>query len=188
MVSVAFAIRPPSSRTVDVGQLGGPRGPNAAPFPPIDAASDVPVCEAPAAGALASILHRLKAGTVYMMSMLYQAYQNHMDLMAPWRSGAASALGISIWCPAASRTASCARLSAALELISRSTLTYARPAYDIDRVHGRQPGVGGDRGGGLCDAVRLAAALQEARHARSSRRCCWWRRCPAISRRCCAAR
>ena len=27
-----------------------------------------------------------------MMSMLYQAYQNHMDLTEPWRSGAASAL------------------------------------------------------------------------------------------------
>ena len=26
------------------------------------------------------------------MSMLYQAYQNHMDLTEPWRSGAASAL------------------------------------------------------------------------------------------------
>ena len=27
-----------------------------------------------------------------MKSMMYQAYQNHMDLTAPWRSGAASAL------------------------------------------------------------------------------------------------
>jgi len=27
-----------------------------------------------------------------MMSMMYQAYQNHMDLTAPWRTGAASAL------------------------------------------------------------------------------------------------
>ena len=27
-----------------------------------------------------------------MMSMMYQAYQNHMDLMAPWRSGASQAL------------------------------------------------------------------------------------------------
>jgi len=25
-----------------------------------------------------------------MMSMMYQAYQNHMDLTAPWRTGAAS--------------------------------------------------------------------------------------------------
>ena len=27
-----------------------------------------------------------------MMSMMYQAYQNHMDLTAPWRTGAAAAL------------------------------------------------------------------------------------------------
>src|SRR6202162_4070640 len=27
-----------------------------------------------------------------MMSMMYQAYQNHMDLTAPWRTGAAHAL------------------------------------------------------------------------------------------------
>ena len=27
-----------------------------------------------------------------MMSMLYQTYQNHVDLTEPWRTGAASAL------------------------------------------------------------------------------------------------
>ena len=27
-----------------------------------------------------------------MMSMMYQAYQNHMDLTSPWRTGAAAAL------------------------------------------------------------------------------------------------
>src|SRR5713101_4802481 len=32
------------------------------------------------------------AGRFRMMSMMYQAYQNHMDLTAPWRNGAASAL------------------------------------------------------------------------------------------------
>ena len=27
-----------------------------------------------------------------MMSMMYQAYQNHMDLTSPWRTGAAAGL------------------------------------------------------------------------------------------------
>jgi len=68
------------------------------------------------------------------MSVLYQAYQNHMDLMAPWRNGASSALRYLNLAPRGISDSVFARLSAALELISRSTLTYARPAYDIDRV------------------------------------------------------
>jgi len=68
------------------------------------------------------------------MSILYQAYQNHMDLMAPWRNGASSALRYLNLAPRGMSSNVLARLSAALELISRSTLTYARPAYDIDRV------------------------------------------------------
>jgi poly(3-hydroxybutyrate) depolymerase len=69
-----------------------------------------------------------------MMSMLYQAYQNHMDLTEPWRNGAASALRYLNLAPRGISDNVLARLSAALELISRSTLTYARPAYGIDRV------------------------------------------------------
>jgi poly(3-hydroxybutyrate) depolymerase len=71
---------------------------------------------------------------IYMMSMLYQAYQNHMDLTEPWRNGAASALRYLNLAPRGISDNVLARLSAALELISRSTLTYARPAYGIDRV------------------------------------------------------
>jgi poly(3-hydroxybutyrate) depolymerase len=69
-----------------------------------------------------------------MMSMLYQAYQNHMDLMEPWRSGAASALKYLNLVPQGTSDQTLTRLAAALELISRSSLTYARPAYGIDRV------------------------------------------------------
>jgi poly(3-hydroxybutyrate) depolymerase len=69
-----------------------------------------------------------------MMSMLYQAYQNHMDLMEPWRSGAASALKYLNLVPQGTSDKTLTRLAAALELISRSSLTYARPAYGIDRV------------------------------------------------------
>jgi len=69
-----------------------------------------------------------------MMSMLYQAYQNHMDLMDPWRSGAASALRYLNLVPQGVSDQLFSRLAAALELISRSSLTYTRPAYGIDRV------------------------------------------------------
>ena len=69
-----------------------------------------------------------------MMSMLYQAYQNHMDLTEPWRSGAASAVKYLNLVPQGMSDRLVARLSAALELISRSSLTYARPPYGIDRV------------------------------------------------------
>jgi polyhydroxyalkanoate depolymerase len=66
--------------------------------------------------------------------MLYQAYQNHMDLTEPWRSGAASALRYLNLVPQGVSDKLFSRLSAALELISRSTLTYTRPAYGIDRI------------------------------------------------------
>jgi poly(3-hydroxybutyrate) depolymerase len=69
-----------------------------------------------------------------MMSMLYQAYQNHLDLTEPWRSGAASTLKYLNLVPQGTSDKLFTRLAAALELISRSSLTYARPAYGIDRV------------------------------------------------------
>jgi poly(3-hydroxybutyrate) depolymerase len=69
-----------------------------------------------------------------MMSMLYQAYQNHMDLTEPWRSGAASALRYLSLVPQGASDKLFGRLAAALELISRSSLTYARPAYGIDKI------------------------------------------------------
>lgn len=69
-----------------------------------------------------------------MMSMFYQAFQNHMDLTAPWRAGASSALKFLNLVPQGRSDQVVGRLSAALELISRSTLTYDRPAYGIDSV------------------------------------------------------
>jgi poly(3-hydroxybutyrate) depolymerase len=68
------------------------------------------------------------------MSMMYQAYQNHMDLTEPWRSGAASALRYLNLVPQGVSDKLFGRLAAALELISRSSLTYTRPAYGIERV------------------------------------------------------
>ena len=69
-----------------------------------------------------------------MMSMYYQAFQNQMDLTAPLRAGASSALKFLHLVPQGMSDQVVGRLSAALELISRSTLTYDRPAYGIDRV------------------------------------------------------
>ena len=69
-----------------------------------------------------------------MTSLLYQAYQNHTDLTAPWRSGAAHALKYLNLLPQGMSDKFFRRLAAALELISRTSLTYTRPAYDIDRV------------------------------------------------------
>ena len=68
------------------------------------------------------------------MSLMYQAYQNHMDLMAPWRSGAASTLKYLNLVPQGVSDKAFGRLAAALELISRTSLTYSRPAYSIDKV------------------------------------------------------
>ncbi|MGQ0684193.1 polyhydroxyalkanoate depolymerase [Bradyrhizobium sp.] len=69
-----------------------------------------------------------------MMSMLYQAFQNHMDLTEPWRSGAAGALKFLNLVPQGGSDRVFGRLAAALELISRSALTYARPDYGIGTV------------------------------------------------------
>src|SRR3954469_21840969 len=69
-----------------------------------------------------------------MMSMMYQAYQNHMDLTSPWRTGAASALQYLNLVPQGVSDKLFGRLAASLELISRSSLTYSRPAYGIERV------------------------------------------------------
>ncbi len=88
------------------------------------------------------------------MSMMYQAYQNQMDLLGPWRAGAASAMKFLNLVPqgifesgffdkatAARFTAKngpseklFGRLAAAFELISRTSLTYARPDYAIGPV------------------------------------------------------
>ena len=66
--------------------------------------------------------------------MMYQAYQNHMDLTAPWRGGAAHALKYLNLVPQGVSDKLFGRLAAALELISRTSLSYARPAYGIDKV------------------------------------------------------
>src|SRR6201992_4103258 len=84
---------------------------------------------------LASILHGYRGpGGFRMTSMMYQAYQNHMDLTAPWRNDAAAALKYLNLVPQGMSDKLFGRLAPALELISRSSLTYTRAAYGIDRV------------------------------------------------------
>jgi poly(3-hydroxybutyrate) depolymerase len=69
-----------------------------------------------------------------MTLMLYQAYQNHVDFTEPWRRGAGDALSVINRSPLSASDKFLKRLAAAFELISRSKLTYARPAYGIERV------------------------------------------------------
>src|SRR6202047_41258 len=69
-----------------------------------------------------------------MMSMMYQAYQNHMDLTAPWRTGAVHPLKYLNLVPRGVADKLFGRLASALELISRTSLTYSRPAYGIEKV------------------------------------------------------
>jgi poly(3-hydroxybutyrate) depolymerase len=66
--------------------------------------------------------------------MLYQAYQNHVDLSEPFRIGADTALSLINRLPLSASDKFLRRLAAAFELISRSKLTYARPAYGIEQV------------------------------------------------------
>ena len=66
--------------------------------------------------------------------MLYQAYQFHDDVVAPFRSWARNwmaMLGSGISGPQDSMTR---RYLAALELISRYQLTHVRPDFDINTV------------------------------------------------------
>ena len=80
-----------------------------------------------------------------MMSMMYQAYQNHMDLTAPWRSGAASALKYLNLVPQGVSDRLFGRLAAALELISRSSLIIA--VYQAPGASPCPPDGGQGRGG-----------------------------------------
>jgi poly(3-hydroxybutyrate) depolymerase len=66
--------------------------------------------------------------------MMYQAYQNHMDLTAPWRTGAAQTLKYLNLVPAGTSEKMFGRLAAALELVSRTALTYVRPEFAIGKI------------------------------------------------------
>ena len=66
--------------------------------------------------------------------MMYQTYQNTMDMTAPWRNGASTALSYLKMLPEGFSDKVFGRLAATLELMSRSSLTYKRPEYDIKPV------------------------------------------------------
>jgi len=55
--------------------------------------------------------------------MMYQAYQNHMDLTSPWRTGAAAGLKYLNLVQQGVSDKLFGRLAASLELISRSSPT-----------------------------------------------------------------
>ena len=66
--------------------------------------------------------------------MMYQAFENYTAMTAPWRASAATALQYLNLFPAGISDKVLRRLAATLELITRSSLTYARPAYGIKPV------------------------------------------------------
>ncbi|HEY2755444.1 MAG TPA: polyhydroxyalkanoate depolymerase, partial [Pseudolabrys sp.] len=67
--------------------------------------------------------------------MLYQAYQAHSDIMAPWRAFAEMAAGsIGARLNGAARPSMLSNLGAGYEVIARTGLTHTRPAYSIDSV------------------------------------------------------
>ncbi|MGZ5854392.1 MAG: polyhydroxyalkanoate depolymerase [Xanthobacteraceae bacterium] len=63
--------------------------------------------------------------------MIYELHQAHMDMGASARFGATAALSLFRLLPSGTSDKMLRRLAAALELISRATLTYKRPAYGI---------------------------------------------------------
>jgi len=66
--------------------------------------------------------------------MMYQAFQNYTDLTSPWRTSASAAFSVLNHLPAGFTDKVWRRIAAAFELISRSTLTFRRPAYGINTV------------------------------------------------------
>jgi poly(3-hydroxybutyrate) depolymerase len=67
--------------------------------------------------------------------MLYQAYQAHADMMAPWRAFAGlAATSLGEWLNGAARSSVLSNLTAAYELIARAGLSHVRPPYGIETV------------------------------------------------------
>jgi poly(3-hydroxybutyrate) depolymerase len=63
--------------------------------------------------------------------MIYELHQAHMDFGAPSRFGAQAALTLLRLFPTGTSDKVLRRIAAAMELISRASLTYKRPAYGI---------------------------------------------------------
>jgi poly(3-hydroxybutyrate) depolymerase len=74
---------------------------------------------------------RFQSGAV---SVLYQLYQAQADMFLPMRAMAQAMQAGFGWMHGGPRTRTGRRLSAALELIDRFTLTHERPDYRIDQV------------------------------------------------------
>src|SRR5262245_37692309 len=67
-------------------------------------------------------------------AMIYEIYQAQTDIGSYSRFGATAALSLLKSIPAGTSDVVLRRLAAALELISRATLTFRRPAFGIDTV------------------------------------------------------
>ncbi|MGO9356912.1 MAG: polyhydroxyalkanoate depolymerase, partial [Xanthobacteraceae bacterium] len=92
--------------------------------------------------------------------MLYQTFENYTLMTAPIRAGAAAALQALSMLPSGLPQSVVPRIAAALELISRSSLTYARPDYGI------QPVRVGNRSYDVVEEVPFATAFGSLLHFR----------------------
>jgi poly-beta-hydroxyalkanoate depolymerase len=117
--------------------------------------------------------------------MLYLAYQAHSDFMVPVRTLAGLAIKAMTPVQPVGAVAFTRNLTAAYELISRAGLSHARPPFGIDSVM-----VGNEEVAVHEEAARVTpfgTLLHFKKNIDTAQpRCCWWRRCRDISRRCCA--
>jgi poly(3-hydroxybutyrate) depolymerase len=124
--------------------------------------------------------------------MLYFFYElNHAAAM-PWRAAATPAACCGRCRQPVCRHHMARSMAASLELFERLTRRYDKPEFGIDStvVDGRSVPVTTETvwQRPFCRLLhfRKSQATSTARPRRSPS-CCWWRRCRAISRRCCAA-
>ena len=120
--------------------------------------------------------------------MIYDAYQSLADVGDRVRKPAENAQAILEAWSSNPFAPPWRRMAAYYELVALAGFTHARPDYGIDSVerNGEQvPGRGTRR---ICGRRSANCCASAGRAARTIRRSCWSRRCPAISPRCCAAR
>ena len=119
--------------------------------------------------------------------MLYDFYQMLADAVEPCRTPPPARPSVLQAWNALFRTCRCAWGAAALEGFALFGFTHVRPDFGVDDGRGARRNLRGQRKRGADDAVLPADPLRARGRRARPEACCWSRRCPAISRRCCAA-
>jgi poly-beta-hydroxyalkanoate depolymerase len=120
-----------------------------------------------------------------MSPMMYQTYQNTMDMTGTMENRGRHGAVVSENAAVRFSDKVFGRRRSA-ELVSRSSLTYRRPDYDI------KPVAVGNREWPVIEEVPFATPFGSLLHfkkegAPEQPKVCSWRRCRVISRHCCAA-